>query len=134
MAGKGFVQNAETLPRSPLTLVEENSFITKEPDTTPLPVYAEIKDLLPHPIWEEHEDHINCYWKAWELAFSHLRTPNPGTKFVSNYIDTCFDNWLFMWDSCFILMFGKYADRIFNFQRTLDNLYAQCLHAGARQL
>ncbi len=29
-----------------------------------------------------------------------------------------------MWDSAFMLMFGKYASRIFDFQRTLDNMYS----------
>lgn len=29
-----------------------------------------------------------------------------------------------MWDSVFILMFGKYVDRIFKFQKTLDNMYS----------
>ena len=43
---------------------------------------------------------------------------------MSNFIDTAFNDCLFMWDSAFILMFGKYANRIFNFQKTLDNLYA----------
>lgn len=30
-----------------------------------------------------------------------------------------------MWDSCFILLFARYGCRAFNFQRTLDNLYAK---------
>ena len=29
-----------------------------------------------------------------------------------------------MWDSVFILMFEKYVDRIFKFQKTLDNMYS----------
>lgn len=29
-----------------------------------------------------------------------------------------------MWDSSFIVMFGKYANHIFNFQKTLDNFYS----------
>jgi hypothetical protein len=32
---------------------------------------------------------------------------------------------LFMWDSCFILKGLRYGSRAFNFQRTLDNLYAK---------
>lgn len=120
-----FKQNDEfTLPSSPLPLVAENSFITKKPEDTPLPVYEEIKDRLPVPLWEGHEDAIDCYWKAWQLAFGNLGKPVPGSGFVSNFIDTAFNGCIFMWDSSFILMFGKYADRIFNFQGTLDNLYS----------
>lgn len=120
-----FKQNDElTFPSQPVPLVAENYFITKEPDTTPLPTFEDSKDKLPIPIWDGHDDYISCYWKAWELAFGNLCNPIPGTGFVSNFIDTAFNGCLFMWDSSFILMFGKYADRIFNFQGTLDNLYS----------
>lgn len=120
-----FKQNDEiTLPPQPVPLVAENYFITKEPDTTSLPTFEEAKDKLPLPTWEGHEDYIRCYWRAWELAFGNLGSPVPGTGFVSNFIDTAFNGCVFMWDSSFILMFGKYADRIFNFQGTLDNLYS----------
>ncbi|NLN45823.1 MAG: glycoside hydrolase [Clostridiaceae bacterium] len=119
-----FKQNDEqTVPRlSPL--VAENRFIAKTPDTDPLPVYEEVKDRLPSPVWDGHEDHIRCYWRTWQLAFGNLRRPLPGTGFVSSFIDTAFNGCEFMWDSSFILMFGKYADKIFRFQATLDNLYS----------
>ena len=118
-----FKQNSEfTLEEE--ELVKENVFLRKEPDTDPLPVFGKIKDLLPLPVWDGHQDTIDCYWKTWELAFGNLCTPQEGTGFVSNFIDTAFNGCVFMWDSSFILMFGKYADRIFNFQGTLDNLYS----------
>lgn len=118
-----FKQNCEfTLDEQ--ELVKENVFLKKEPDTDPLPVFDKIKDALPLPVWEGHQDTIDCYWKTWELAFGNLCTPQEGTGFVSNFIDTAFNGCVFMWDSSFILMFGKYADRIFNFQGTLDNLYS----------
>jgi len=121
----GFKQNGEiTLPAQPLPLVAENVFIERTPEDNPLPTFDEVKHLLPKPLWENGEDYIRCYWKAWEIAFRNLRKPVAGTGFVSNFIDTAFNGNLFMWDSCFILMFGKYADRIFRFQGTLDNLYA----------
>lgn len=104
--------------------VEKNTFIGAAPQTDPLPVYAEIKDQLPHPVWENHEDAIRCYHRVWEIAFGNLRKANPEAGFVSNFIDTAFNGYLFMWDSAFILMFGKYASRIFDFQRTLDNMYS----------
>ena len=40
-------------------------------------------------------------------------------------MDTAFNDCLFMWDSAFILAFGRYGRRAFDFQRTLDNLYAK---------
>lgn len=119
-----FTQNGEMTIPAISPLVAENIFFTKTPDTDPLPVFEEIKDRLPHPVWAGHDDHIRCYWRAWELAFKNLQQPVPGTGFVSNFIDTAFNRCLFMWDSVFILMFGKYADRIFKFQKTLDNMYS----------
>ncbi|MBP7401046.1 MAG: glycoside hydrolase [Clostridia bacterium] len=119
-----FKQNDEqTVPKT-VPLVAENVFLTKTPDTAPLPVFDEIRDRLPRPVWDGHDDVIRCYWRAWELAFGNLRQPEPGTGFVSSFIDTAFNGCEFMWDSSFILMFGKYADKIFKFQATLDNMYS----------
>lgn len=104
--------------------VEKNPFLHMPPEEKPLPVYGEIKDKLPKPIWEGHADAIACYYKTWEIAFRNLRTPNGEAGFVSNFIDTAFNGYLFMWDSSFIVMFGRYASHIFNFQKTLDNFYS----------
>lgn len=105
-------------------LVEENVFLKMEAEKTPLPTFEDNKDKLPRPVWDNHDDYLNCYWRVWELAFGNLGTPIEGTGFVSNFIDTAFNGCIFMWDSSFILMFGKYADRLFKFQNTLDNFYS----------
>ena len=119
-----FKQNGEiTLVKNPL--VEENVFLQLPREVLPLPGFAENRDQLPVPVWDGHEDAIACYWKAWEIAFRNLKTPAEGSGFVSNFIDTAFNGNTFMWDSVFMLMFGKYADRIFKFQNTLNNLYAK---------
>ena len=104
--------------------VKENTFIGRPPEKLPLPTFSVEKDHLPSPVWEGHDDAVACYWKAWELAFRNLCSPIDGSGFVSNFIDTAFNGCLFMWDSAFILMFGKYGNRSFNFQGTLDNFYA----------
>jgi hypothetical protein len=120
-----FERNSEyTVPSKPLPLVAENSFLTKQPDAESLPVFEEARELLPVPEWVGHEDYLDAYWTAWKLAFGNLRKPEPGSGFVSDFIDTAFNNCLFMWDSAFILMFGKYGSRAFDFQQTLDNLYS----------
>ena len=105
-------------------LVSENTFINAEADMSALPEFAKNADKLPSPLWDGHKSYIDCYWKAWEIAFSNLRSPMAGTGFVSPYIDPAFNGCTFMWDSVFMLMFGKYADRIFKFQGTLDNFYS----------
>jgi hypothetical protein len=106
-------------------LVAENTFLAMTPDDMPVPDYAASRALLPDPHWSGHGADIDCYWKAWELAFGNLGRPTPENGFVSSYIDTAFNGHLFLWDSAFILMFGRYGSRAFNFQRTLDNFYAK---------
>ena len=105
-------------------LVRKNKFIDAKDSFDKLVSYKDAKGRLPKPIWDGHESHIACYDKAWETAFSNLRLPAKNAGFVSSFIDTAFNDCIFMWDSSFILMFTKYADRIFNFQKTLDNLYS----------
>ena len=104
--------------------VAKNVFITKEADTEPLPKYEEIKDQLPRPVWDGHDSAIECYNKVWEIGFGNLRLPVKEAKFVSSFIDTAFNGFLFMWDSAFIMMFGRYASGVFDFQKTLDNFYS----------
>jgi glycogen debranching enzyme len=105
-------------------LVEENVFLGMPPEDVSPPSFADAWGSLPRPFWEDHEDAIRCYRGAWELAFGNLRRPEPGSGFVAGFIDTAFNDCLFMWDSAFILLFARYGRRAFDFQRTLDNLYA----------
>lgn len=106
--------------------VSENTFIGRAADSIKLPVYEDARKLLPQPVWHARPDVIECYWKAWEIAFSNLRKPQPEVNgFISPFIDPAFNEHIFMWDSHFMLMFGRYGARAFNFQRTLDNFYAK---------
>lgn len=103
----------------------ENPFRSLPPEEAPLPTFDEARSVLPEPFWDGHEGAIACYWRVWELAFGNLGRPAPGSGFVANYIDTAFNDCLFMWDSAFILLFARYGNRAFDFQRTLDNFYAK---------
>jgi hypothetical protein len=105
----------------PSPLVEKNEFLNMPAEQSELPKYEEIAHLLPEPVWQGREDVLSCYNYAWRTAFGNLKKANKEAGFVSNYIDTAFNGFLFMWDSSFIVMFGKYAARAFNFQKTLDN-------------
>ncbi len=103
---------------------EKNTFVNRRPENKELPTFAGVKDVLPTPIFDGHDDYISCYYKAWEIAFSHLRQPVKDSGFVSNFIDSAFNDCLFMWDSSFITLFARYANQVFPFQKTLDNFYA----------
>lgn len=76
-------------------------------------------------MWAGHDDEIAAYYKAWEIAFRNLGKPTKESGFVSPYIDAAFNGHIFMWDSCFMLMFGKYGDSVHCFQKTLDNFYCK---------
>ncbi len=103
---------------------DKNVFASKSPETCRIPKYKEIANQLPKPVFEGHEDYIACYNKTWQIAFENICKPAKGSGFVSDFIDTAFNGCLFMWDSSFIMMFTKYAERVFPFQKTLDNFYA----------
>lgn len=107
------------------SIVDENTFKTEKPDTTVPPLLKNVKENMPQPYWENHPDVINCYWKAWDIAFSNLKSVNRVNGFVSPYIDPAFNNNIFMWDCSFMTMFGKYARQVFNFQNTLNNFYSK---------
>ena len=104
--------------------VLKNYYLKVPAENEDLPKYEDIKDRLPRPFWNSHNDAIACYDYAWKIAFSNLKKADEKSRFVSNYIDTAFNGFLFMWDSSFIVMFGKYASEIFSFQKTLDNFYS----------
>ncbi len=95
-----------------------------EADGRPLPAFAGSESLLPEPVWEGHPEAIRAYRRTWEIAFGNLRKAKAEAGFVSDFIDTAFNGFLFMWDSSFIVMFGKYGARAFDFQKTLDNFYS----------
>ena len=108
---------------------EHNAFKRMVPDrTSPLPTLAASRSRLPQPFWDNPArgpPALAAYWKTWELAFANLRSPTAENGFVAPYVDTAFNDFVFMWDTSFILMFAKYGTRVFNFQRTLDNIYAK---------
>jgi hypothetical protein len=110
---------------NPSKYFRENRFRREAAEQQELPTYERIKEQLRRPVWDGHASTIACYWKAWELAFRHLRQPTAENGFIANYIDTAYNDNIFMWDSVFMLMFSRYADSAFNFQRTLDNFYAK---------
>lgn len=113
-----------------------NGFLKKKAESVSLPLWEQVKALLPHPIWDGHEDSIRAWEHAWQLAFGNVHNPSQENGFVSPYIDAAFNGDLFLWDSCFMLLFGVYADHVFPFQKTLDNFYAAQLPDGfiSRQL
>lgn len=79
---------------------------------------------LPTPvILERGLTHL--FTRTWELAWEHVRSPQPGSGFVSDYIDPAFNGNLFQWDLCFVTQFAKYAYSVFPAPHMLSNMYAK---------
>ena len=102
-----------------------NVFHSRTYTPTPLPTYSTAKPELPQPIVDDHPEWVRLYWKAWELAFEHLKQPDPGSGFVSNFIDPAFNANTFQWDTCFMLQYAHYAEPVFHAIGSLDNFYAK---------
>ena len=82
--------------------------------------------LLPEPFWDGHASAIDCYWTGLGARVrATCAGPSRPSGFVANFIDTAFNDCLFMWDSASSSCSARYGARAFNFQRTLDNLYAK---------
>jgi hypothetical protein len=105
--------------------LEENTFLHQIPQIEALLTFEQVRQRLPDPFWDKHQSIVDCYWRAWELAFSHLSPATGDNGFISNYIDSAFNGNVFMWDSGFMTFFGLYGRRVFNFQRTLDIFYCK---------
>ncbi len=104
--------------------VAENTFLQQKRDTSSVS-FAEAKDRLPVPYWEGHSAEIEAYWRAWELAFAHIRPATEQNGFVNNYIDTAFNGNTFITDSPFMMQFCKYAADVFDFRGTMNNFYSK---------
>ena len=88
------------------------------------------KDYIPNPICSEHPEYNDIYEKAWELAFEHIKDiPNmPQTP----YMDEAFcDTRIWIWDTCFMSLFCKYAFKVFPGVESLKNFY-EVLHDGKK--
>jgi len=77
---------------------------------------------IPIPVCDDHPEYLEFYKKAWELAHDHVRCI-PGMP-QSPYMDEALcDTQVWIWDSCFMALFCKYAPEAFPGVETLENFY-----------
>lgn len=80
------------------------------------------RSMVPNPIIADEPDFIDLYYKAWELAYDHIRTQEGLPQ--SPYMDEAFDpNTIWIWDTCFMVQFCKYAPNVFPGVESLKNFY-----------
>ena len=80
------------------------------------------RTLIPTPIFEEKPDLVDFYWKAWELAWDHVieRSDMPASRYLD---EAMMPNRIWIWDTCFMALFSRYAWKTFPGIESLDNFY-----------
>lgn len=107
----------------PNPIVTQNEIITRTPVRTPLINYEEVKHQLPHPVWEDHTQELDCYWDCWKKMFDHMFLATEKNQFLYNGINTVFNGNVFMWDTVFSAQYARYGQAIFRVTESLDNFY-----------
>ncbi len=77
---------------------------------------------LPQPVLGGHPEWVELYHKAWRLAAAHIRTGKGGGA----YMDAAWDpqgNRQWVWDTCFMSLFCRYAPDQYPGVQSLDNFY-----------
>lgn len=87
------------------------------------------KDKIPHPIFDKDTGFIELYNLAWQQAYDHLKH-QPGLP-QSPYMDEAlWDDTIWIWDTCFMVQFCKYAPDAFPGVESLHNFYT-AIHDSA---
>lgn len=81
------------------------------------------REYLPQPICEEFPEYSEFYNKTWELVRQHVKEIEGMPQ--SPYMDEAFcDTQIWIWDSCFMATFCKFAQEVFPGVETFKNFYA----------
>lgn len=123
------VPDKDIVPSDPSAVISP-WFYKKTYDGGSTPQLEQVRDLLPKPIWDGHEDEIKMYWYSWETLLSTWLYPAPKSDHiaVSNLIGMpTWAGWgsTMVWDTAFILQFARYGDKAYPFITGLDNCYAR---------
>lgn len=90
---------------------------------------ADVRMAVPQPIYEAEPGLVDLYYKAWELAQKRIqRAPGMPSEFYMDENLIACDFWI--WDTCFMSLFCKYAPEVFPGVDTFDNFYAILLNDG----
>jgi len=77
---------------------------------------------VPRPVYDAAPALIELYYKAWELAAQHVKYIPGMPREV--YMDEAFCHTnIWIWDTCFMAMFCKYAADVFPGVESLHNFY-----------
>ena len=87
------------------------------------------KSFIPHPIDDKNPGYIDFYYFAWQKAFEHIRSI-PGMP-QNPYMDEGFcDTVIWIWDTCFMSLYCKYAPNVFPGVQSFRNFYQALYEKG----
>ncbi|MBO4341233.1 MAG: alpha,alpha-trehalase [Bacteroidales bacterium] len=87
------------------------------------------EEAIPTPVFDARPEYVDFYNTAWEQARAHIKYQSGLVQ--PRYMDEGFrDEAIWIWDSEFMVMFCKYAPKLFPGIETLDNFY-YTLHDNA---
>ena len=79
---------------------------------------------LPAPVFQAEPGYVDLYWKAWDLAYSHIAEDDGAIQ--SPFMDEGRrEGYVSLWESAFTAHFTKYAPDIFPGIQSLNEYYAQ---------
>lgn len=81
------------------------------------------RQSVPEVIYDRNPGYVELYWKAWELAAEHIYT-HPGMPQERYMSEGCRAGRIWIWDTCFMVQFCKYARDSFPGIVSLENFYA----------
>ena len=96
------------------------------------PAYSIYERLahIPHPVYDPNPKLVDLYHTAWEIAARHVKFI-PGMP-REEYMDEAFCHTnIWIWDTCFMAMFCKYAPDFFPGVESLHNFY-DVMYGGAQ--
>ncbi len=101
-----------------------------------LKAFNTFKDYLPIPHLPAQPLFEDIYKAAWAIALENaVRPPHAAVPEGDPYLDACFSDNIFQWDSCFLTFWARYARNAFpgaqNVMSCLENFYALQEEDGA---
>lgn len=100
--------------------------ISRTPESAPLfsPVSETLPEhLLPIAVYDDAPELIELWHDTWRICWKHVYN-SPAMPYSPYLGEGCATNKIWIWDSCFMALWGCYANDIFPVKNTLDNFYA----------
>ena len=78
---------------------------------------------IPEIVWDEKPELIELYKQAWKIARSKIARGSSVNGFVDYYMDEGFNDHIFQWDTCLMMLFGMYGGIDVPSMPSIDNFY-----------